>query len=137
MSYTQDDNYNEHMTNIIFYCKALVFGKEGKCLVLRRAKDQKWDLPGGAVHIPETHEDALRREVREETGIETKNLTLLTCRTSHEADDSYVIFLGYRADACSTDAQLSREHTDFQWLTETEFRQCDLAPHLKDLMNEL
>jgi len=125
------------MTSIIFYCKALVFEKEGKCLVLRRAKDQKWDLPGGAVHIPETHEDALRREIREETGIETENFKPLTVRTSHENDDSYVIFLGYRADTRSTGVRLSREHTDFRWVTEKEFRQCDLAPHLKDLMNAL
>ena len=52
---------------------ALVFNDGGEMLVLRRAKEPaagSWDLPGGFVEIGETAEEAVVREVKEETGLD-------------------------------------------------------------------
>lgn len=52
---------------------------EGKILLCKRAKDPfkgKWDLPGGYLEEKESPEDALRREMREELGIEIKSMKL-------------------------------------------------------------
>lgn len=54
----------------------VVFGLDDddlKVLLIRRGMDPflgRWALPGGFVHIEETVEDAARRELREEAGIE-------------------------------------------------------------------
>lgn len=46
--------------------------EEPKVLLIRRAQEPlkgQWSLPGGAVELGETLEDAIRREVLEETGL--------------------------------------------------------------------
>jgi len=56
---------------------AIVFNKEGKVLIGRRGKSSrdevgKWDFPGGAVDFGETFEEAIKREAKEEFGINIK-----------------------------------------------------------------
>jgi ADP-ribose pyrophosphatase YjhB (NUDIX family) len=52
---------------------AAVVIHEGRVLLIRRGKPPsagEWSIPGGAVELGESVEAALRREVREETGLE-------------------------------------------------------------------
>ena len=54
----------------------------GKVLLVERAPHRKvypavWDLPGGHIEGEESPEDALRREAREELGIEIESFQLL------------------------------------------------------------
>lgn len=60
--------------------KALLVN-DGKVLILRKAyyegnggKEGKWNTPGGRVELGEHWEDALKREVLEETGISQINI---------------------------------------------------------------
>jgi ADP-ribose pyrophosphatase YjhB (NUDIX family) len=54
---------------------AIVLGLEGRVLLVRRAHDPyggKWDVPGGFLEEGEAPLDGLRRELREETGLEVE-----------------------------------------------------------------
>lgn len=62
---------------------ALIFNQEGKILLAQRgplARNEAglWEIPGGAVEYGETFEQALKREVKEELGIEIVIERLLT-----------------------------------------------------------
>jgi 8-oxo-dGTP diphosphatase len=52
---------------------AAVVIQEGRVLLIRRGQppdEGDWSIPGGAVELGESVADALRRELREETGLE-------------------------------------------------------------------
>jgi 8-oxo-dGTP diphosphatase len=54
--------------------RAVIYDKNGRCLLLKRSMKSrnfpgKWEFPGGKVDRGERFDDALLREVREETGL--------------------------------------------------------------------
>jgi 8-oxo-dGTP diphosphatase len=51
---------------------ALIFDDEGRILLGHRRDIDWWNLPGGGMEAGETVDEALCREVREETGLEVK-----------------------------------------------------------------
>ncbi|MBM3846294.1 MAG: NUDIX domain-containing protein [Verrucomicrobia bacterium] len=68
---------------------ALILRNDGEALFIRRAKDPgkgMLAMPGGFIDMDETAEDAVRREVREEVGLEIGGLEFLC---SHPNPYSY------------------------------------------------
>lgn len=52
----------------------------GRTVLIRRGTEPlrgEWSIPGGTIEIGETLEDAVRRELREETGLEVRVLELI------------------------------------------------------------
>jgi len=48
---------------------AVIFDRRGRLLLQQRSDGGQWGLPGGSIEIGESVTDAVRREVREETGL--------------------------------------------------------------------
>jgi len=51
---------------------ALIFDNQGRILLGHRRDTDWWNLPGGGMELGETVDEAVRREVREETGLEVE-----------------------------------------------------------------
>lgn len=87
----------------------LIFNAEGKLLLTRRAVDPdkgKLDLPGGFIDPLETAEDAVRRELKEELGVEVKSLRYLTSRGNEYYFSGITVFttdLAFRVEVDSLD----------------------------------
>jgi ADP-ribose pyrophosphatase YjhB (NUDIX family) len=55
---------------------AAVFDDTDRILLIRRADDGRWAMPGGALQVGETPAEGARRETREETGIDVEVVAL-------------------------------------------------------------
>ena len=62
---------------------AMIFDDQGRVLLLEHAfrSDSAWGLPGGFLNKGEQPEAALRRELREEIGIEIEDVEIVLVRT--------------------------------------------------------
>ncbi len=68
---------------------AAIIVKKGKVLLTMRGNEPskgKWGIPGGVVELGETMEEAVVREVREETGVDCRPVKRLTVFDSIRKD---------------------------------------------------
>jgi len=112
--------------------KVLICDAEGRCLLLKRSMASKnnkgkWDLPGGKVDAGETFDEALRREVAEETGLEVSLERVLGAAES-DAPERRVAYLILEARVVSGRVRLSEEHTESVWVDRAALSSQDVCP---------
>jgi 8-oxo-dGTP diphosphatase len=92
---------------------AIIQNNLGEILILK--KDGKWMLPGGRLEEGEGWLDGLKREIKEETGIEKfLVLDVLGVDISDSKNTYIVIFYGKIDD--KPNIVLSPEHEDYAWV---------------------
>ena len=113
--------------------KALIFNKDGEILILKRASHMKWnpnlwDLPGGHLKEDEETIEALKREVKEETGLAIKNIGEIG------KENNVTIFKSDASDE-NKEIKLDDENEDHKW-TKPEDLPDDFVPFLKSYIRE-
>ena len=90
-----------------------------KVLLIKRvsAEGGVWEIPGGLMEFGEDLHTALRREIREETGLEDIRIDkLIYAMTAKVSPERQIVGLGYISYANSDKVKLSPdEHTDYIW----------------------
>lgn len=112
--------------------RALITDAAGRCLLLRRTPGARhfagqWDLPGGKVEPDEPLDRGLRREVREETGLEVEPLEVAGA-SSFELPKLHVVDVVFRVAVTAGTLRLSSEHSEACWCGPLELAGFDLAP---------
>lgn len=123
--------------------KILIKNSNHEYLFLRRSgevesgKGKIWDIPGGRISPDESLIDALRREIREETGLLLISEPSLIAAQDIFAPkkDLHVVRLTYKGTA-DGQVKLSEEHEDFSWMDKSTVlaSDSDLDPYLLDLL---
>jgi mutator protein MutT len=102
---------------------AVIWNDRQEVLLIRRTKEPRkgqWSLPGGKVEFGEGLEDAVRREVREETGLEIALLGLAGIAetfldASAGAANVHFVLIDYSARAVSGEAVAASDAADATW----------------------
>ena len=99
---------------------AVVTDARGRVLLLKHRfrPGAGWGLPGGFIEQGEQPEEALRRELREEIGLEVEQLKLFTTRAFTRPKQVEIVFL---ARAIGDTDQLSFEIQKAAWFAPGEF----------------
>jgi 8-oxo-dGTP pyrophosphatase MutT (NUDIX family) len=108
----------------------------GKFLALKRNMEpfkESWDLPGGFVEPNETAEEALLREIREETGLEAEIKEYVGAFPATYGDTGVAVLgIIYLADSLSDKVVLDNENYEYAWfgledIPEPAFGDCQRA----------
>ncbi|MCR8643544.1 NUDIX domain-containing protein [Paenibacillus sp. N1-5-1-14] len=70
-----------HQQLIIPSIRALIFDDEGRLLFIERRGSRLWALPAGGIELNESIFQCLQREVKEETGLDVVEATLIAVYT--------------------------------------------------------
>lgn len=125
----------------------LVWNRKGELLFCKMKPDRgvfpgQWGFPGGGIEPGEQIVNALRRELREELGIQVGNI-----RPGIFKDGSYqkllpggilqpvyLIFLIFHCEATSDKIDLNDEFSEYQWVNVARFQDLDLHEETIDTL---
>lgn len=125
-----------------FPSAAVCVVKGDKILVIKRANppsQELWSLPGGVINLGETIQDAAKREVREECGIEVEMGRIFNIENLIVRDETGRIHFHYVvsylvAHYVSGQPRTSSEALDVKWATDQELVDLDMNPVVRENM---
>lgn len=99
---------------------AVIFNPEGKILLCRSHKwNNEYVIPGGHIEPGERMEDALKREIMEECGLEIFDIKLISLKESIYSDKfhekKHFIFIDYECRTNSDSVKLNDEAEEYVW----------------------
>ncbi len=104
-----------------------IIEKDGKILIARRKRgDQmggKWEFPGGTVEDNETPEPCLRRELKEELGVEI-GVKEFVCSSRSTDDHAPITLLAFTAALFSDELTLYA-HDEIRWVSPGDLARYD------------
>ncbi len=117
--------------------------RDGRVLLVRRGKEPlygRWVVPGGTVELGETLEEALVREMEEETCLRVEPLEVLTVFDRIQRDGSRVVYhyviVDYLCRFRSGEARAASDALEVTWASPEELAGYDLPPKALEVVQE-
>ena len=138
------------MFNMLQTQRVVVAGaifNNSKFLVLQRSTNDsifpgKWELPSGKVDFGEDPYEALKREIKEEAGINILSAHPFTCtHYTIEKPDSkrhtvQIVYLVCIDKDLIKDIKLSDEHQSYKWISLEELSGLDTFEDMREILKE-
>ena len=117
--------------------------RDGRVLLIRRGKAPlygRWVVPGGTVELGETLEEALVREMEEETSLRVEVIEVLTVFDRIERDGERVVYhyviVDYLCRWLSGEAKAGSDALDAAWATPEQLAGYDLPPKALEVVQD-
>jgi len=113
-----------------------------KVLLIKRKyspNEGRWALPGGLVELGERVQDAVVREIKEETGLEVVLKGLLDVATDIHLDERsrpkyHYVLVDYLAHRVRGKVRLNAESSAFGWFTVEQARRLDMSEGTREVL---
>jgi 8-oxo-dGTP diphosphatase len=117
--------------------KALIFDNDQRILVLRRSSTHPrfayhWDFPGGEVEVHEKPDEAVMREIYEETRLRVGLGNLQLVHTEQASEHWRYTVFSVQLHGSRPGITLSREHDRYEWLTKDALLAQDIPKDADD-----
>ena len=111
-----------------FYVGQKAFIEKGHELLVLHDNIVGLDFPGGKIQVGETNlKKSLKREVREETGLEIEVGNPFVTWTKNMVTEKYkgkkLLLVGYKCKHISGKVRLSHEHERFRWVDKNTYKE--------------
>jgi 8-oxo-dGTP diphosphatase len=134
-----------------FTVSAIIFHK-GKTLLMEHRKIGSWLCPGGHIEPNETTDEALIREVKEETGLDVQFIDkldnsieddrskqlhmpfVMQCELVDAPERHYHIDMVYLCKSKTDDIRISEESKSIGWFTKEELKGLKMFPNFRSLL---
>jgi 8-oxo-dGTP diphosphatase len=95
----------------------IITDNHGRALLIQRRDNHHWEPPGGVLELAESIHDGLRREVREETGLDVEPITLTGV---YKNVTRGIVALVFRCKVTGGDLITNDEVAAFRWAGQTD-----------------
>ena len=135
--------YDKNQTHYVVVTGILI--KNGKFLIVKRAEWEKafpgkWTVPGGKLEVLDyalrekdtsqhwynVFENLLRREVKEEVGLDIKNISYVTSMVYIRSDKIPTIIVSLFAEPTTEEIRLCSALTEYSWVSLEQSKSYDL-----------
>lgn len=125
-----------------FAAVGVIVFKQGKVLLIRRnkaPKSQSWSIPGGAQNLGETLLETAKREIKEETGIDIQNITLVDAVDFIDKDNNNDIryhysLIDYCAEYKAGDIKAGDDAFEAKWVPLNDIEKYELWTKTLDVI---
>ncbi|MGC9610641.1 MAG: NUDIX domain-containing protein [Minisyncoccia bacterium] len=131
------------MVSKLFVATKAFIINDGKVLIVRessRYRDGtnvgKFDIVGGRVELGQRFNESLKREVKEETGLEVeigKPFFVNEWRPVVKDEEWQIVGIFFECIPNSVDVKLSEDHDMFEWIDPKEYENYPIIENLKPI----
>jgi ADP-ribose pyrophosphatase YjhB (NUDIX family) len=112
----------------------VILDDHGRVLLIRRRDNLHWEPPGGVLELAETIHDGLRREIREETGLDVESDALTGVYKNMPRG---IIALVFRCKITGGHLTSNDEVTAFKWADQADIQRFTSEAYAVRLLDAL